>query len=527
MELRSITLQQLLGEASAKYGDKKAVEYGGEYYTWREIDAMSDILADDFARRGVVKGDHVGIWSPNTLMWILTFFAALKLGAVAVLINCNFTAHELKLAVRIGAVKWFCFGQCPRLSEDPGLLDRVRESCPEQIRGGIDIRRLSADLMQFHYEGAEISRSVRDGRGLDCRDVCCMIFTSGTTKAPKCVMLTHHILVNSSANMAELMRITEEDSLCMSLPLFHIFGLCGGFLACVHCGAVVHLMDSIKSSDIMKCVDRYKCTILNGVPTSYLAMINNAAFPGYNMQSIRVGVLGGASVTRQQMRRIQDAFPRTVFMTNYGQTEGACLTNTKYGDSFEHIASTVGLPMDHIRLEIQDPRTKEILGPGEVGEIIVKGYSVMKGYFNPEPGLETIDKDGWLHTEDLGMKDEEGYVRIVGRIKDIIIRGGEDITPLEIEEAILAYDQVSEAKVVGVPHEILGEQVVACLVLKQPNTYREEELRAVLQRKLAPFKHPSHIFLYESFPLGGSGKISTSRLREDAARKVQELACRT
>jgi fatty-acyl-CoA synthase len=149
----------------------------------------------------------------------------------------------------------------------------------------------------------------------------------------------------------------------MSLPLFHIFGLCGGFLACTHRGAVVHLMDNIKSSDIMQCVDRYKCTILSGVPTSYLAMINNASFPNYNMQSIRIGVLGGASVTRQQMQRIQDTFPHTMFMTNYGQTEGACLTNTKSGDSFEHVATTVGLPMDHIRLEIKDPETKEILGP--------------------------------------------------------------------------------------------------------------------------------------------------------------------
>jgi fatty-acyl-CoA synthase len=183
--------------------------------------------------------------------------------------------------------------------------------------------------------------------------------------------------------------------------------------------------------------------------------------------------------------------------------------------------------MDHIRLEIQNPDTKEILGPGEVGEIIVKGYNVMKGYLNPDPGLKTIDKDGWLHTEDLGMKDEEGYVRIVGRIKDIIIRGGEDITPLEIEEAILAYDQVSEAKVVGAPHEILGEQVIACLVLKQPNTYSEEELRAILQRKLAPFKHPAHIFLYDSFPLSGSGKISSSKLREDVAKKVFDLVYRT
>ena len=523
VELCRATIQQILRKASDQYSGRNAVEYNGDYYTWDEIDALSGILASDFAYRGFREGDHVGIWSPNNLMWVLTFFAAIKIGAVAVLINSNYTASELEKAVQIGGVKWLCFGSCPRLDDDPGMLGSIRESHSGLLRDMIDIRQGSTDLIRRLSSSAKHDGTVHDNRNAACDDVCCMIFTSGTTKSPKCAMLTHNILVNNSANMAELMRITEKDSLCMSMPLFHIFGLCGSFLACVHCGALIHLMDKFKSIDIMNCVDEHKCTILNGVPTSYLALINNSHFPEYKLKSIRVGVLGGASVTVNQIRRIQDMFPRTVFMSNYGQTEGACLTNSMFEDTFEHLSTTAGLPMNQIRLEIRNTETNKKAAVGEVGEIVVKGYNVMKGYYNPDSGVEPIDKGGWLHTEDLGIMDKDGYVRVIGRIKDIIIRGGENITPSEVEEAILAYDQVSEAKVVGAPHEILGEQVIACLILKQSNLYKEEELRAILRCKLASFKQPAHIFLYDGFPLGGSGKISTSKLRDDISERLSPV----
>ena len=525
MELRNITLPALLRETASRFADRRAVEFHGDFYTWSEIDALSEVLADDFAYRGITKGDHVGIWSPNSLTWVLSFFAAAKLGATSVLINSNFTIRELRDAIRIAKVDWLLYGHCPRMDVVPDLIEHVQRDCPQLKGRMLDIRFEHADLLRLMFRNSKTVWDFHTSEGADTDDICCMIFTSGSTRSPKCAMLTHHAIVNNSASMAEVMGITQDDELCMSLPLFHMYGLAGCFLACVQSGALVHFMEGLRSIDIMKCIHRHRCTVFNGVPTSYLALISNKNISKYDLSSIRLGVLGGAPLTKHHLRRIQSAFPKTQFMANYGQTEGACLTNTLYGDSFEDIATTVGPPGPHIEMAIMDTETRELLPPDTQGEIVVRGYCIMRDYFNPDPEvLCPIDADGWLHTQDLGLLRPDGYLRIVGRIKDIIIRAGEDITPSEVEEAVMAYDRISDARVLGAPHDILGEQVVACVVLKESGRYKESELREILGQRLAPFKQPSHILVFSRFPASASGKINPRLLREEMTAKLDALS---
>ncbi|MCL1848530.1 MAG: acyl--CoA ligase [Clostridiales bacterium] len=524
MELRDATIQQILHETADRFGDRHAVEFNGEYYSWRDLDRMSGLLADDFSSRGIGKGVHVGIWSPNNLAWILSFFAIVKLGAIAVLINSNYTIRELRDAIRIGKAEWLVYGHCPGMDVAPDVLDTIVQDCPALSGRMIDIWHGDSSIIRPLQQRGSTPQAGGAREEVYSDDVCCMIFTSGTTREPKCAMQTHGAIVNNAIIMSEVMHITEEDKFCLSLPLFHIFGLCGGFLACLHKGALVHVFEHVRSLDVMQCVDKYKCTIFNGVPTNYLALINNKDFGKYDMGSVRLGVLGGAAVTIPQMRRIQDAFPNTVFMTNYGQTEGACLSNTKYDDSFERVATTVGVPLPYVEIAIMDRETGQILPAGEQGEIVARGYSLMRGYFNAEPDVKPpIDEAGWLHTEDIGYLDHDGYIKISGRIKDVINRAGEQITAMEVEEALLAYSPISDVKVLSAPHSILGEQVIACLTVKDNEEYMESTLREILGQKLAPYKHPSYIFHFMEFPLSATGKLDQRSLREEVARRLAEL----
>ena len=519
MILRDITLTQVLHDTTQKFPDCHAIEYEGRFYTWSEIDALSDAFANYFEHCGIRKGDHIGVWGANSLNWVLSFFALNKIGATAVLINSNITIHELRDVIAISKITWMLCGYCPHINGGRDLINYIKRTCPQLQDNLIDIES-EADPQSILKDYG----SPRTDAGVAADDICCMIFTSGSTRKPKCAMLTHYSMANNAESMAEAMNITDKDAFCMSLPLFHMYGLVGCFLACVHRGTTVHLIKALHSVDIMECIHKHRCTVLNGVPTSYLALINNESFSKYDLTSIRLSVFGGAPLTPAHLRRIQDAFPQTQFMSNFGQTESTCLTNTMYDDSFDMVATTVGPPLEHIEMAIMDTETRELLPPNTQGEIVVRGYCTMRRYFNPDPEVDTpFDEDGWLHTQDLGMLLDNGYLRIVGRIKDIIIRAGEDITPSELERVIMEYDQISDARVLGAPHDILGEHVIACIVLKQPNTYKESELRDLFRRKLAKFKHPSEILVFDEFPTTASGKISPRRLREEMLARLAEL----
>ncbi len=511
MTLCRETIPSLLDRAVLRFGMCCAVETTQERYSWREIGLLSDAAAESLAGRGIGRGDHVGIWGGNSLDWILAFLAVVKLGAVAVLINNHYTERELSEVLRTGRVDWLLFGDCPELEHRPDLPVYAMRAVGAGARRAVDMRTEPAVRRRRCTEGRFRPAQLAG----NCCEVCCLLFTSGSTKQPKCVMMTHYSMVNNAVSMAETLGIRMEDRICLSTPLFHIFCLCGSFLPALYAGASLVIPEGLRSAQLLQCISRHGCSILNGVPTSYLALIRSGAFDADRMAGVRLGVLGGAPVLERQMAELQRVLPQTEFMINYGQTEGACICNTDHNSTLTQLAGTVGRPLPHIQVEIVSPDTGRRLDTGEAGELVVRGYNVMQGFYPPGCRPAAIDGQGWLHTDDLGRRNPDGSITLTGRKKDIIIRGGEDITPLEIESVIQAYEPILDVKVFGVPHEVLGEQVIACVVVREGAAYREADLRAWMQKNLAAFKIPAVLCRMERFPLSANGKLDLRRLKTD------------
>ncbi len=522
MGLVELTIDELFAEAVRRFGPETALVYQADSYTWSEVDRLSDMLADRFAQGGVRHGDHVGLWGENSAAWIATFLALQKLGATVALLNSNYRRREVVQVMRIAEITWLFYGSTPALAEEPDLVEIAAQKVGESVRGLVDIREETLGLRRM-LDGAPDYPGRRRESGLSCRDVACMLYTSGTTMEPKCALHDHYSLVNNAIVSAERTRMRHDDRICMSQPLFHVFALAAGFLAAVYCGATLYVLPHFGSEEILQCVQKHRCTILNGVPTNFLRLLSNPVFPRYRTDSLRLSVIGGAPLSEVQFDFIREAFPSSCIMTNYGLTEGCCVCNSEYSDDPRTVAHTVGRPYPYIEVAVQDPKTRRFLPPGGEGEVVVRGYSVMLGYYKPQSCDQPVDDEGWLHTEDLGVMDGEGHVSIVGRIKDIIIRGGEDITPAEIRKEILRYEPVLDALVIGAPHPILGEEVIACLVLEEPKDYNEQELRSMLRYRLAKYKIPAFFLLYDAFPLKPSGKVDMRALRADVYARVRVL----
>lgn len=522
MGLIERTIDELFEEAVQNFGDRTAVVYREDRYTWRELSILVDMIADRLEAQGVARGEHVGLWSENSAAWIVTFLALQKLGAVPALLNFNYRERELIQVMRIGDIRWLCYGNTHALSEQPGMIAGVASRVG--LRGTVDIREETLGLRKLlDSTTAHVSRAVS---GADPHGLACMLYTSGTTMEPKCVLHDHYSLVNNAIVTAERAQMSMEDRICLSQPLFHIYALNASLLSAIHCGAMLCVLSRFGSEDILRCVQDERCTILNGVPTNFLRLISSPVFHKYRTDSLRLSAIGGASIHEAQIDRLRQALPGLHVVRNYGLTEGCNLCNSELSDDPESIARTVGHPYPYIEIAIQDPKDRRLLPVGETGEILVRGYSVMLGYYHAQPEKlppSAIDEDGWLHTGDLGVMDEQGRVAIVGRIKDIIIRGGENITPAEICKEIMRYEPVLDVLVVGAPHPILGEEVIACVVLETPEDYSEDELRSLLKVRLARYKIPAFFLIYDQFPLRPNGKVDMRALREDVAVKAREL----
>ena len=524
MELVERTIDTVLADTVRRFGQKIGLIYQGNRYTWEEVDLLSDWLASRLERQGVVRGDHVGLWGENTAAWVVAFLAVQKLGAVAALLNFNYQQRELEQVMRLGRIQWLCYGSTGALDRDPALLEKASGRFGDSYRGGMDIRE---EILGLRQTLRQIQPSpARPHAPLDSSSLACMLYTTGTSSTPKCVLHRHFSLVNNAILTAERVHMDTEDRICVSQPLFHVFGLVTSLLGGICCGATLCILSHFGSEDILRCVQDCRCTILNGVPTNFIRMIANPNFPNYRTDSLRLSIIGGADISATQLDDIQQAIPTTHIMRNYGLTEGCNLCNSEYSDSPGVVSRSVGRPYPHIELAIQDPKRRVFLPAGERGEIVVRGYSIMQGYFEPEgcgQNGQTLDQDGWLHTGDLGVIGEDGHVSIVGRLKNIIKRGGENIAPAEVSREILRYEPVLDALVIGAPHPVLGEEVVACLMLKEPQDYEEGELRSMLGVRLARYKIPAFFLLYEKFPLKPSGKIDMLALQEDVYGKVREL----
>lgn len=535
-ELWSITVGNMLNKIAEKYPDENAVTYTDRDYkrTWKEFNEEVDTVAKNFIRLGVKKGDHIAIWATNIPQWLLTFFASTKIGAVLVTVNTNYKVFELEYLLKQSDTKLLVMDKG---FKDVLYKDIVNELCPTLkdckpneysdenlpfLKTVITVEdEAPAGMLTFAelYKpvSAEVEKQfVEVQKTIKPEDVVNMQYTSGTTGFPKGVMLTHNNIVNNGRFIGDNMNYTHKDRLCLVVPFFHCFGMVLAVMACLTHGTSMVPVDVFHSIKVMDAITKEKCTAVYGVPTMYIAMLENPKFPEYDFSCLRTGIMAGSPCPIKAMKDVVDKMHMHEITICYGQTEASPVcTQTNVNDSIELRVSTVGRAMPHTECKIVDPETGEDCPPNVDGEFCSRGYNTMKGYYKMEEATrQAIDEDGWLHSGDIAKVDEKGYYRITGRIKDMIIRGGENIYPKEIEEFLYTIDKVKDVQVIGVPSKIFGEEVMACIVLKDGETATEQEIKDIVKANMARHKVPSYIAFVDSFPMNAAGKILKYKMRE-------------
>ncbi len=541
-ELVNITVGAQLEKVVSMYPDRQAVKYIDRPYqrTWKEFDAEVNRIARGLMSIGIEKGDHVAIWATNVPEWLLTLFATAKIGAVLVTVNTNYKVFELEYLLRQSDSKALVMINnfkdadyvnivnelCPTLKDskpceyhNPMLpflksVIYIGENCPA---GMLSWKELEAK----HTETSDADFRKRFN-SLDPQDVINMQYTSGTTGFPKGVMLTHYNIINNGMCIGDCMKFTHEDKLCIPVPFFHCFGLVLAVMACLTHSTSMVPIEYYRPISVMTAVQNEECTAVHGVPTMFIAMLEHPEFKNFKFPKLRTGIMAGSPCPVKVMQQVVNEMGMSEITITYGQTEAspAC-TMTTTDDSIETRVSTVGRAMPYVETKIVDPETGEELGPNIQGEFCARGYNVMRGYYKMEEATaQAIDKDGWLHTGDLATVDEKGYYKITGRMKDMIIRGGENIYPKEIEEFLYTHPAVKDVQVIGVPSQQYGEEVMACIIVKEGATCTEQEIKDFVRSHMARHKVPSYIAFVKSFPMTASGKIQKFKMREWAIEQL-------
>lgn len=542
--VRERTLGQILDETVAKYPDNDAVIYVDRDYrqTYRQFAEVVDDLAKGLMALGVQHGEKVAVWATNVPYWVALQFATAKMGAILLTVNTNYREHEIRYLLtqseceNLFIIDGFrdhdyvqtIYNMIPELKTQPRgqlrcpslpHLKRVMFLGAEKHRGMYSVPEImSMSAMVSDEEYAERQRA------LDPHDVVNMQYTSGTTGFPKGVMLTHVNIGNNGYWIGKNQHFTEKDRVCLPVPLFHCFGCVLGVLAAINHGAALVILESFSPMHVMASVDQEKCTALYGVPTMFLAVLEHKLFERFDFSSLRTGIMAGSVCPEPLMRRVVEKMYMREITICYGLTEGSpVMTQSLVTDPFERRVQTVGRAMPCIEVRIVDPETNQEVPRGTQGEVVCRGYNVMKGYYNmPEATAAAIDTDGWLHSGDLGVMDEEGYVVITGRIKDMIIRGGENIYPREIEEFLYGMDGVQDVQVVGVASRKYGEEVGAFIIPKPGVELAPEDVRDYCRGRIAWHKVPRYISFIDAYPMTASGKIQKFKLREMAAELFPE-----
>ncbi|NLB64996.1 MAG: AMP-binding protein [Lentisphaerae bacterium] len=511
-------------------------------WTYREFDERVNRLAKGMLAIGIGKGDHVGIWAKNVPDWLVFQFACAKTGAVLVTVNTAYKAEELDYVLRqsdmkmLGLIDGFrdvdyiqIISQLvPELKEQPRdflnskTYPHLRHVCyvgQEKHRGMYTTAELM--LLGDHQPDSILEEAQKD---ITCQDIVNMQYTSGTTGFPKGVMLTHHNILNNGWSIGHRQHFTANDKLCLQVPLFHCFGVTLGVMAILSHGATIVAVEVFDPLLGLAAIHKERCTVLYGVPTMFIAMYSHPMFNLFDMTSLRTGIMAGSVCPMEVMKRVISDMHVTEITSVYGLTEASPGITQSYGtDPVELRVSTVGTAFPGVEVAILHPETNAPLPPNTEGEVCCRGYNIMKGYYNmPEQTAAVIDENGWLHTGDLGTCDENGYYCITGRIKDIIIRGGENISPKEIEDLLLALPGVQDVQVIGAPDEKYGEIPVAFIIPTKDSTLAEEDVRDHVRSHLASYKVPRYVFFVSEYPLTASGKIQKFKLREQSGPLVEQ-----
>ena len=538
--LIEMTLGDLLDKVASVYPENDCVVCNDKPFrkTYKEFKEECDTVAKGLMALGVEKGSHVAIWATNYPEWIVLMYASAKIGATLVTVNTNYKVFEAEYLLKQSDTDTLVMMEglkdtnyteiinelCPELkTSTPGSMDcenlpylkRViyldsKEKTPQGMLHWSELHKLSEKISDDELRARQAS--------VDCHDVVNMQYTSGTTGFPKGVMLTHYNILNNGKCIGDNQIFTYRDRVCLPVPFFHCFGCVLGIMACITHGSTIVPVERYNPVRVMNTIQGERCTATYGVPTMYIAMLEHPDFPKYDFSSLRTGIMSGSPCPVKVMEQVVNLMNMREITIPYGLTEvSPVCTMTNVSDSIEKRVSTVGRKMPFVEVKVVDPETYEELPPNMPGEVVVRGYSVMKGYYKmPEATAQAIDKDGWLHSGDLAAVDPEGYFHITGRIKDMIIRGGENIYPKELEEFLYTNPKDKDVQVIGVPDKNYGEEVCACVILKQGETATEDELKEFIRENLSRHKMPRYIWFMDTFPMTASGKIQKYKMREMA-----------
>jgi len=536
--LQNLTLGQILDRAVDTHPDNEAIIYVDRDYrqTYREFSESVDRVAKGLMALGVQKGEKVAVWATNIPYWVTLQFATAKIGAILLTVNTNYKTAELSYLLKQS--------ECENIFiingyQDTDYVQTIYELVPELKtcqRGFLQSVEFP-DLKRVFFLGQEKHRGMysvpeiesmaammsdaayeKQQATLDPDDVVNMQYTSGTTGFPKGVMLTHNSIGNNGFWIGENQNFSHKDRLCLPVPLFHCFGCVLGVLAAVSHAATMVILESFDPVNVMASVEQEKCTALYGVPTMFIAVLDHKIFDKFDYSSLRTGIMAGSPCPINIMRQVIEKMYMKEITICYGLTEASpVITQTRIKDDIKKRTETVGRAMPGIEVKIVDPDTGLELGPGEQGEVCCRGYNVMKGYYNmAEATQKAIDADNWLHSGDLGVMDQDGYIAITGRHKDMIIRGGENIYPREIEEFLYNMKDILDVQVVGIPSIKYGEEVGAFVILKEGSDCAPEDVKDFCRGQISRYKIPKYVAMVDAFPMTASGKVQKYLLKDNA-----------
>ncbi len=540
--LIDLTFSQVLDRMVEEFPDQYAFKYTTLDYTRTYSEFRNDV--DTFARAlvslGVKAGSHVAVWASNVPEWYIAFWATVKIGAVLVTVNTAYKIHEIEYLLKQSDTHTLIMTEGSR---DCNYGEIIAELCPEleNTKEGSPLHSKRLPFMRnvitvgFNMKGCltwekalekannvPLSEVLRMAAAVDKDDVCNMQYTSGTTGFPKGVMLTHYNVVNNGKYIGDHMELSTADRMMIQVPMFHCFGMVLSMTASMTHGATMCPLPYFSAKSALACINQERITAFNGVPTMFIAMMQHKDFQKTDFSHIRVGIMAGSNCPADLMKKATTEMNMKEIVSVYGQTEASpgC-TMSSYYDSLEVRTETVGSAFANVECKIINPETGEDCAIGENGEFVARGYNIMKGYYKmPTATAEAIDKDGWLHTGDLACCDENGNYKITGRLKDMIIRGGENIYPKEIEEFIYTCDKVRDVQVIGVPDKQYGEEIMACIILKSGESMTPDEMKEYIASHMARHKVPRYIEFVDSFPMNAAGKILKYKMREEAAQRL-------
>ena len=540
--LIDLTFPQVLDRVVDEFPDQYAFKYTTLDYTrtYREFREDVDTFARSLIALGVKPGDHVAIWATNVPQWFITFWAAVKIGAVLVTVNTAYKIYEAEYLLRQSDTHTLVMIDGYK---DSDYVSIIKELCPEletaEAGKPLHIKKLpflrniitvdskqkgclTWDEAMSKAETVPVEEVYRRALSISRHDVCNMQYTSGTTGFPKGVMLTHYNVVNNGKNIGDCMDLSTADRMLIHVPMFHCFGMVLSMTACMTHGATMCPIPYFSPKQSLDCINKEKITAVNGVPTMFIAMLEHEDFSKTDFSHMRTGIMAGSPCPVKVMQDVVDKMNMSEITIVFGQTESSpgC-TQSRVDDSIELRVNTVGRALPGVECKIVDPETGKDLPDNTDGEFVARGYNIMKGYYKmPEATAAAIDEDGWLHTGDMARRDENGYFKITGRIKDMIIRGGENIYPKEIEDFIYTHPKVKDVQVIGVPDKQYGEEIMACVILKEGESLTEDELKDYIRSHIAKHKTPRYIEFVTEFPMNAAGKIMKYKMREQAVEKL-------